>query len=181
MYKVLAPSHINSYGLMEALDTFMCPWLVKCYKVCAVSTTLTLNQSQTHNSLYVVRGNVTLSSCLSIACPNCHSTSRLYLLPSPGRLPQPLPPTSGDTPSSSDDDLKTTGFTPSPWVYPSRYSVCMNSVYCWTASVFLEEVSLYWCLNAVCRDKIMKCPISCLVWFGGVAGTVVLCTSRRSY
>ena len=30
MYKVLAPStiynpHINSYGLMEALDTFMCP------------------------------------------------------------------------------------------------------------------------------------------------------------
>ena len=34
MYKVLAPSiitpHINSYELMEALDTFMCLWLVKC-------------------------------------------------------------------------------------------------------------------------------------------------------
>ena len=33
MYKILAPSIItpivNSYGLMKALDTFMCPWLVK--------------------------------------------------------------------------------------------------------------------------------------------------------
>ena len=34
MHKVLVPSiitpHINSYGLMEALDAFMCLWLVKC-------------------------------------------------------------------------------------------------------------------------------------------------------
>ena len=52
------------------------------------------------------------SSFVSIDGPVPHSTTRLPVLPSPGCLSHPLPPSIRDTPSLSHNDLQTAGVTP---------------------------------------------------------------------